>query len=209
MTYRDIPDVFSVSVPDLFFRLLNILAQRPGLYLDYKNLGNDLKFDQRTLANYFNYLEYAFLIQKLYNFSPNLLTSEKKLKRAYLSNTGFTFALAGGDFDLSILLEQFWVNFLKTKYFYRSPQKEEVDLILVNGEKIVPVEIKIRKIVSAKTLGSLFKFLNHFDISKGLAISLQTETEFTQNGRNVKVLPYWKYWSILKYINKLNRQNKV
>lgn len=206
VTYRDIPEVFPISAPDLFLRLLNIIAQRPGLYLEYKNLANDLQFDQRTIANYFNYLEYSYLIQKLYNFSPNLLTSEKKLKRAYLSNTGFTFALSG-DFDLPFLLEQFWVNLLKTKYFYRSPQKDEVDLVLVSGEKIVPVEIKIRESIPAKTLGSLFKFLNRFNVRRGLLISLQSETQVTKNGRNVRVLPYWKYWSILNFIEELKDLN--
>jgi len=55
-----------------------------------------LKIDQRTLANYVNYLEYALFLQKLYNYSPNLLTTEKKMKRLYVSNAAFTLALNPG-----------------------------------------------------------------------------------------------------------------
>ena len=46
-------------MPELLEKLLTITASRPGFYLDYKNLGNDLKVDLRTIANYLSYLEYA------------------------------------------------------------------------------------------------------------------------------------------------------
>lgn len=199
VAYRDIPDVFSVSRPELLLRLIHILAQRPGLYLEYKNLGNDLKVDQRTITTYFDYLEYSYLVQKLYNFSTNLLTSEKKLKRVYLANTGFTCALTG-ELDLPSLLEQFWINLLKSKYFYRSPQKDEVDLIFAFEKTLLPIEIKIRQNISSRALGPILKFLRRFGLEKGLVISLQTDTQVRQNGKTIRVLPYWKYWSIIEEI---------
>jgi hypothetical protein len=199
ITYRDIPEIFSIAVPDLLLRLLGILAQTPGLYLEYKNLASDLQFDQRTITNYFSYLEYSLLIQKLYSYSTNLLSSEKRLKRVYLTNTGFTHALIG-DINFPLLMEQFWINFLKAQYFYRSPQKDEVDIVHVAEKFCLPIEIKMRENVSAKDAAALFKFLRQFDLKEGLMISLQTETEFANNGRRVKVLPYWKYWSILQMI---------
>lgn len=199
VTYRDIPEVFSIAAPDLLLRLLHIFAQQPGRYLEYKNLAGDLQFDQRTIMNYLGYLEYSFLLQKLYNYSTNLLSSEKKLKRAYLSNTGFTHALAG-ELNFPLLMEQFWVNLLKAGFFYRSPQKDEVDLVHVSGGLCLPIEIKMRENVSAKDAGALFKFLRYFGRQQGLLISLHEETVFVNNGMTVKVLPYWKYWSIRKWI---------
>ena len=38
--------------PELLFNLLEINSSLPGLYLDYKNLANDLGADQRTMSNY-------------------------------------------------------------------------------------------------------------------------------------------------------------
>ncbi|GFP35872.1 uncharacterized protein HKBW3S43_01659 [Candidatus Hakubella thermalkaliphila] len=107
--YRDLPDVFPVGSPDLLYRLIRLCAERPGMYLDYKNIANDLGYDQRTIASYFSYLEYALLIKKLYNYSFNLLTSEKKMKRVYFSNTAFTLALSR-ETEQSLLMEQFFVN---------------------------------------------------------------------------------------------------
>lgn len=70
---KDIPESFAVKSPQLFFRLLHIAADIPGMYLDYKNPGNDLKVDQRTIADYISYLDYSLLVTKLYNFSGNRL----------------------------------------------------------------------------------------------------------------------------------------
>ena len=104
--FVDIPQTFKLDLPELLLKLLTVAASRPGFYLDYKNLSNDLNVDQRTIANYISYLEYALFLQKLYNYSRNLFTSEKKVKKLYPSNTAFTLAMnpvAG----LASVLEQF------------------------------------------------------------------------------------------------------
>jgi predicted AAA+ superfamily ATPase len=89
---------------------------------------------------------------------------------------------------------------LKAKYFYRSPQKDEVDLVHIAGNVSLPIEIKMRESVSAKDAGALFKFLRYFGKKRDLLISWRDETELVNNGMAVKVLPYWKYWSIHKWI---------
>jgi len=108
--FRDIPEAFAINRPQLLFRLLQIVADIPGIYLDYRNLGNDLKVDQRTISNYISYLDYSLLITKLYNFSKNRLTSEKKLNRIYLSNAGFMLALRPVDSEYRYLLEGYFAN---------------------------------------------------------------------------------------------------
>jgi predicted AAA+ superfamily ATPase len=59
------------------------------MLLDYKNFANDLNIDQRTLEKYIYYLQEAFLIKKVYNYSKNLIKSERKLKKVYLETTSF------------------------------------------------------------------------------------------------------------------------
>ncbi|MBU4357711.1 MAG: ATP-binding protein, partial [Actinobacteria bacterium] len=57
--YRDLPESFRIRSIDLLYRCVRICAERPGMLLDYKSLAGDLGFDQRTIAQYFSYLEYA------------------------------------------------------------------------------------------------------------------------------------------------------
>lgn len=199
--FKDIPESFPVKKTALLFQLLLITASQPGLYLEYKNIANDLKIDQRTVAEYFSFLEHSLLIHKLYNFSPNRITSEKKTKRVYLSNTGFTLALRQ-EIDFSTLVEQFWVNHLNARFFYRSPQKEEVDIIIDNMKTVLPVEIKARQVIRPRDAAALFKFLSRFDFSFGIMITLDTEGEFRKNDRIVQLIPYWKYHTILQLLTR-------
>ncbi|MCL5291884.1 MAG: ATP-binding protein [Actinobacteria bacterium] len=192
--FKDLPAEFSVRSPDLLLRLVIVIADKPGMYLEYSNLGNDLGFDQRTIADYISYLEHALLVSKLYNYSPNRLTSEKKMRRAYLASTAFTKALTAQP-DRSLFLEQFFINAFKARFFWRSPQRDEVDIVLAE-DGVVPVEVKIRSKVSAGDAKPLFKFMKRYDVDRGYIISEATEAVFSDDGRTVEVIPYWRYWTL-------------
>ena len=198
--FKDIPQAFAINRPQLLFRLLQIIASIPGMYLDYRNLGNDLKVDQRTISNYVSYLGYSLLVTKLYNFSSNRLTSEKKLKRIYLSNAGFVSALRPGEPDYHPLLEGYFANLLKAQFFYRSPQKEEVDLVIESEHKVLPVEIKIREKIRMKDLKPLTKFMKHFKCEEAVVISKNEDRIEKTENLKVTILPYWRYWSIVSEI---------
>jgi len=198
--FIDIPQTLKLDLPDLLEKLLTITASRPGFYLDYKNLGNDLKIDQRTISNYISYLEYALLIQKLYNYSKNLLTSEKKIKRLYLCNTAFTLAL-NPQVEFSLLVEQFFVNSFEARFFLKTPQKEEIDIIYAKEKRILPVEIKIRETVNKRDIKKIFSFLERNNLHRALLITLDTETKFKKEKLSVDAIPYWRYWSIFENMN--------
>jgi predicted AAA+ superfamily ATPase len=199
--FIDIPQTLKLDLPDLLEKLLTITASRPGFYLDYKNLGNDLKIDQRTISNYISYLEYALLIQKLYNYSKNLLTSEKKVKRLYLCNTAFTLAL-NPEVGFPLLLEQFFVNRFEARFFLKTPQKEEIDIIDIQDRKILPIEIKIREKVNKGDVKKIFNFLERNHLNKALLITLDSETKYYKEKLTIDAIPYWKYWSISNIRNK-------
>jgi predicted AAA+ superfamily ATPase len=193
--FVDIPQTFNLDLPELLLKLLTITASRPGFYLDYKNLSNDLNVDQRTIANYISYLEYALFLQKLYNYSRNLLTSEKKVKKLYPSNTAFTLVL-NPQADLSSVLEQFFVNNLNARFFLKTPQKEEIDIIHTQDRNVLPVEIKIKEKISKDDVKTLLKFMERNNLRRALLITLGTETKFQKEKLIVEAIPYWRYWSI-------------
>ncbi|MBU1671144.1 MAG: ATP-binding protein [Actinobacteria bacterium] len=194
--YRDLPESFRINTPDLLYRCVRICAGKPGMLLDYRNLGQDLGYDQRTIAAYFSYLEYALLANKLYNYSPNLLTSEKKMKKVYLSSTAFSKALSPG-VDRSALIEQLFANILGARFFSRTPQKDEVDIVLAGDGGPVPVEVKIRSDIRKRDAAPLFKFLHRHNAARGYMISDGTETSFSDGDRSVEVIPYWMYWTLM------------
>ncbi|MEW6409334.1 MAG: ATP-binding protein [Nitrospirota bacterium] len=197
--FVDIPQTFKLDLPELLMKLLTITTSRPGFYLDYKNLSNDLDVDRRTIANYISYLEYALFLQKLYNYSRNLLTSEKKVKKLYPCNTSFTLSL-NPQVDLPSVVEQFFVNNLDARFFLKTPQKEEIDIIHTHNKSILPIEIKIKERIGRDDVKTLFKFLEKNNIKKALLITLDTGKKFQKEKLMVEAIPYWRYWSIMQKI---------
>jgi predicted AAA+ superfamily ATPase len=102
--------------------------------------------------------------------------------------------------DFSLIVEQYFINFFKAKYFYRNPQKEEVDIILKDLEKPIPLEVKIRNKIDKEDLIPIFKFLKKFNLQKGYIITKNTEDVYTSSDYSVVAIPYWKYWTIKKEI---------
>ena len=202
--YKDIPETFQINSPDLLFRLLQIVSSNPGLYLDYKLLGNDLKVDQRTIANYFNYLCHSLLLKKIYNYSTNMLTSEKKLKRIYCNNTAFIYALNSDNTPLDIVIENYYIYTLTARFFYRSPQKQEVDII-IDKQPPIPVEIKFRNQIRKQDLKNVIAFMKKFELLKGLVISKNHDEILEIDGRKLYIKPYWKYWSIATILSQSKR----
>lgn len=113
----------------------------------------------------------------------------------YLSNTAFTFAL-NPQAELPLILEQFFVNTLRAKFFLRTPQKEEIDIIHTRETDIIPVEVKIRELIGKDDIAPIFRFLEKNNLQKGLIITLNTGAIFKKDTLTVEALPYWKYWSI-------------
>ncbi len=203
VVFMDIVDTFKIELPQVLMRLLEVFAYFPGLYLKYKNLGDDLKLDQRTISNYVSCLEYALFVQKLYNFSPNFLTSERKTKRVYLSNTAFTFAL-NPEISSSRIIEQMVVNMLEAKFFFRSPQKEEIDIILKGEDSVFPVEVKIRSRITKDDLKPIFRFMRKRNLQRGLVITRDFEGSFGDEVMKITAIPYWKYWTLKKKLETIS-----
>ncbi len=176
--FEDIPSTFSVSNPEILWQIMRIIAQKPGIIIDYQNIANDLGVSNKTISSYFYFLEEAFLIKKMYNFSRNLISSEKKLKRFYLSSPSFSWALT--DFhEIGHLIENLAVSLKNYQFFWRDAYHHEVDFIDIQNESdIVPIEFKYSDSISSKDLRNIFLFANKFNCSRAL-VYMKTIEETT------------------------------
>lgn len=139
---EDTHDFFDIKYPDLMVRLFDIISSNPWITIDYHNLWNDLNIDPRTIQTYFYYLEESFLVNKVYNYSKNLLTSEKKQKKSYLNCCSFY----SWNWEVTWeLFENYIQNYFDFKYFYRLTNNE-VDFIWIDNDwKIYAIEVKYRE----------------------------------------------------------------
>lgn len=191
--YQDLLQSFTIKEPELLFRLMKIIAYRPGLLLEYNSLANEFKRDKRTIAQYCAYLKYVFLVKPLYLFSKNMLVIERRLKKYYLSYPAFTSALIEPHIhiDEGVMIEHLFVSILDAKFFYRSSTKEEVDIVQIYP-KILPIEVKYKSQILPKDIRGIKSFLKKYGCKEAVLISKDEEKMIEVNNAIIKVIPYWK-----------------
>lgn len=186
--FIDIPNVFEIEEPELLVKLFTIVASSPGLITDYEGLASDLKRNRKTISNYFFYLEKAFLVKKIYNYSRNLLTGEKKAKRLYPFSTAFAYLYKAEEGRIIETLVLAKGNFT----FFSRMGGKEVDFIDV-ADKIVPIEVKYSKAVKEKEIKGLLYFMKKQNIQEGLVVTADYEREEKIKGKTIRFVPLWKY----------------
>lgn len=176
IVFEDIPQIFPIDNPEILWRLVRIIGQNPGIFINYQDLSREIGISNKTLSSYIFYLEESFLVKKVYNFSRNLLTSEKKLKRFYLASPSFSWAVS--DFiETGKLAENFIISIKDYKFFWRDAYKHEVDFVDVQNDDIIPIEVKYRNRFSEKDFKNLVLFSKKFKNEKAVLFNKKLESE--------------------------------
>ena len=155
---RDLPNLGLTASPELMRNMLRMLSNVQGGMLNYVDLSDSLNIAQTTVKRHVDFLESAFLIRWLKPYFTNLGKRLVKSPKLFFRDTGILHHLMGiQDFDGlqgNIGLGNSWEGYviqqiianLKSDvepYFYRTKDKAELDLILVQNTKVVvTIEIK-------------------------------------------------------------------
>jgi len=167
VVFEDIPLIFPVDNPEILFAIVKIVAENPGLYLHYENLANDLKLTSKTVSKYISILEQAFIVKVLYNYSTNQLTSEKKMKRIYLSASSFSTALCDSQ-KTGLLVENVLLSLKPYQFFWRDAYNHEVDFIEILNKTVIPTEIKYKTKIRNSDYNNLYLFCKKFNVQKAI-----------------------------------------
>ena len=184
--YQDLPKIFEIEDVSKLESLLNIFMEDPGQIVEIDELGKELGLVRQTLSNYIGYLEKSFLLQKVYNYSKNRRKVERKLKKYYPALISVDLLFRDDAHSRSKVFEWLIVRQLNAEFFWRNPQKDEVDVILENG---TPAEIKYGKI----EVGGVVKFMNQFGVARGFILSYEKEGEQTVDGKKISIVPAYKF----------------
>lgn len=183
--FIDIPQIFKIENPSLIRTILNIIIDNPGMIIEINNLSRELGITRQSISKYLFYLETAQLIKKLYNYSKNKSTTEKKLKKYYLTFSCLGISYKQDEIYISKIVENICVLHTNANFFWRTPQKDEVDIIL--DKKItLPVEIKYSNKANTKPIT---KFMKKYDLKKGIIIT----KDFEGKKENLEFIPLLKW----------------
>ncbi len=186
--YKDIAQEFEIRDVELLKKLLYLVGKNPGMIVNFKEIGKNFGRDERTISNYFEYLEYGLLVKFVFNYRGSPLATMRKLKKVYFTTPNLIFAL-NPYFEtlLPQMLENQIASMQEVNYFYKNTY--EIDFVIEEDEKIKAVEIKLE----AKKLRQIKKFLSNKKFSKkdkeGIIVDLEKEGK--ENG--IKIIPAWKF----------------
>ncbi len=202
IVFEDLPTAFPLDNPDILYRMVNYIAQKPGCVIDNIHLAEEVGISAKTVKLYLSYLENSFLIKKLYNFSTNLISSEKRSKKYYLASSSFSLALT--DFlDRGALFENYISSLANPSYFWRDPAHHEVDFVFVDDKKnILPVEAKFTNNLKNEHFKNLLLFMKKYSLAEGQVIYAGMEKKkLFIDGKTVNLIPFFNLESfVYEYI---------
>jgi predicted AAA+ superfamily ATPase len=158
---RDVRQLLNIENLTLFQKFMGLCAGRIGQLLNIESLGNDCGISFNTARSWLSILQASYTIFLLQPHFKNFNKRLTKSPKLYFHDTGLacsllripspdvlaTYPLRGNIFESFIiadLYKQFY-NMGKQSplYFWRDLNgRHEIDCIIDNGTKLIPVEIK-------------------------------------------------------------------
>lgn len=157
---RDVRALINLKDLRSFQQFLTLLAGRIGQVLNYTSLSNDIGVSATTIKNWISVLKASFVVFELPPFFENIRKRVVKSPKIYFSDVGLAAyllgietsehvsrdPLRGGLYENLLILEVLKSRLNDGKrpelFFYRDTHGNEVDLIIKEGRKLIPVEIK-------------------------------------------------------------------
>jgi len=178
LTYveRDIRTIRNIDDILIFKKFMRLCALRVGATLNFSDLAANCGISVGTAKSWLGLLETSFILFQLPSYHDNLGKRITKSPKLYFYDVGLAAALMGIDQETIIKKRSIYgalfenmitVDLIKTfnsqslRYaltFYRDTNKNEIDLIIEAGGKIIPVEIKASETMSGDYFNTITWF---------------------------------------------------
>ena len=161
LIFKDILELSLIEDKKLAKDLLKLLAFQIGNLINYSELANSLKADQRTIKRYIKIFEQSFILYRLYPYSKSKRDEISKSAKIFFYDNGVRNALIGDFSDLNSRIDKgaLFDNFIISEllkqdsyseknfkfYYWRTKQGSEIDVVLEKGSELIGVEVKYRR----------------------------------------------------------------
>ncbi len=205
---RDVRDLTKVGDEKAFVKFLRATAARTGQLVNYTDLARDADISANTAKAWLSILETSgliYLIEPYYNNRTKRLVKAPKL---YFMDTGLCSyltqwptpesleagAMSGNILETYImceLLKSYWHNGKQPPfYFYRDKDQKEIDLLIEQGGKIYPIEVKKTSNPDKKAVSN-FKTLEKLNVTIGEGAVICLSSDFIPMNKDVNIVPAW------------------
>lgn len=203
---RDLPALGVQLSTNRLRTLWTMLTHVHGSILNVSDLARSLTVSSHTVARDLDVLEQTFMIRRLQPFHANIQKRLTKSPKIYLRDTGLLHFLAGlrepeelptwprrgASFEGMVIEELIaWSmrELVRPEAFYwRTQAGAEVDLLLVHGRRIVPIEVKLGATVDPKSILGLKSCMKDLGLKRGFVVC--TGKERRAATPSIEILPW-------------------
>lgn len=164
-----------------FARLMTLVALRTGGLLNQADLARDATLSRTTTQRWISLLEATYLITLVQPFFESRSKRLLKAPKLYPGDTGLALHLAGAQDESwiervqspGLWLEALVLNDLLTwreteprrpnVFHYRTTDAQEIDFIVEQGTRLLPIEIKSSETVRVEHAGPIDAFCREFE----------------------------------------------
>lgn len=203
---RDLPS-YGVRLPRSRLRTLwTMLTHVHGSLLNVSDLARSLAVSSHTVDGDLDVLEQTFMARRLRPYHANVQKRLTKSPKLYLRDTGLlhflaglrqpselaTWARRGASFE-GLVIEELvaWSQDRLTRpeaFFWRTQAGAEVDLLLVHGRRVSPIEIKLGAAVGPRDVAGLRQCMSDLGLRRGFVVYRGDEPRSL--GRGIELLPW-------------------
>jgi predicted AAA+ superfamily ATPase len=203
---RDLPSL-GISLPPTRLRTLwTMLTHVHGHVLNVSDLARSLGVSSHTVTRDLDVLEHTFMIRRLQPFHANIQKRLTKSPKVFLRDTGLLHFLAGlrtakelatwprrGASFEGLVIEELiaWASEHAVRseaYYWRTQAGAEVDLLLVHGRRLVPIEVKLGASIDPRSIRGLKHCMADLGAKRGFVV--YTGDERRKVAPSIELLPW-------------------
>jgi predicted AAA+ superfamily ATPase len=170
---RDVRLMKNIGDINAFIQFTRLCAGRIGQLLNYASLACDAGISPNTAKSWLSILESSYIVYRLPPYHRNFNKRLVKSPKLYFYDTGVACSLLGihdenqvrlhylkGSLFENLIFNEFIKrNFNRGEnrqpYFWQDNHGKEIDCLLVDGERVTPVEVKSGKTMSTSYFDNL------------------------------------------------------
>lgn len=205
--YKDLPQTFNIRESNVLLNLLRYAAEKTGCIFEVVSLSKNFGVSRQVISNYLTILISGGLISIVELYTKGSFKKLRKARKIYVADP----ALAGAilKFGDDIFLDNIYMSKIAETVaiahsfneqnrvgFWRDDKNKEVDMVIYDSKKILPVEIKYSSDVESNDIQGLLGFMDKFKVLRGIVVTKDKEKIMKLGDKVIYCLPVWM-WCVI------------
>jgi len=208
---RDIAFLLQIKKLDSYSKLIRSLAAQLGNGVNFSELSKTVGISLPTVSNYLWYGEKTYILKKLTPYFSNPRKEITKSPMYYFFDLGFRnyalglFGQINRPAEFGFIFENMVLNMIQESlrftgaliHYWRTKDGAEVDFVINRGAKLMPIEVKYKRLKKPAYSRSFFNFINRYNPSDAIVVNLTLDATEKAGNTQVNFIPYYRLPELL------------